>query len=148
MSCPHTESEWVTAASVNDEILNARDANIVLRSTVTVEEDPDPNNQEMQATTTYLFRVHRNKLAAASTFFRDMFEVLDVKNTEPTEDVPVLDLQEEPSVVRSLLGGAYNDLALLASLGSSEWRAIFEVYQAANKYGLYLLRSYTQALLM
>jgi len=149
MSSSSTSSEEPSATAqeaVVDEAWNAADADKILRAT---EEIIGQNNK-----IACLYRVHRGKLAAVSTFFADMFEAASGKDTPEMDGLPVLNLQESLYVVSMLLGAAYNDLKEFADLdthltsGQVNWKVVFDIYEAANKYGLYVLRSYGQALLV
>lgn len=122
---------------------NFKDADVILECRGVSLDQPDKQQ-------TFELRVHRQTLAAQSTFFQGMFETAgqDTK-ADHDADLPRVAMQEEIDVVNILLGAAYNLPEVQAIIATSkDWAFILKVWEAANKYGMHLLRTLTSTLLL
>lgn len=103
--------------------------------------DPNPNGDKK-----YVFRVHRQRLAAVSTFFEDMMACSSEQNSD--SELPEVCMSEQWPLVYIILGYAYNKPDVISVLKAGKaWSVTLKVYEAANKYQIHSLKPLTSSLL-
>lgn len=85
-----------------------------------------------------VYKVHRHRLAAVSTVFRDMLETCGPQTENP---LPRIKLQETGPTILALLLYVYNapQLSDMLKVGKP-FTSILAVYEAASKYEMHPLR--------
>jgi len=94
-------------ALLHDVNATPRDSTIVLQKDTHVY--LDDGNIVLVAGMT-CFRVHRSLLAKYSPIFRDMFSLPQPEDQEMYDGVPMVELQDDPDILRALLRVFYEPL--------------------------------------
>ena len=95
------------SALLHDVNATQRDSTIVLQKDAHVY--LDDGNIVLVAGMT-CFRVHRSLLAKYSPIFRDMFSLPQPEDQEMYDGVPMVELQDDPDILRALLRVIYEPL--------------------------------------
>jgi len=94
-------------ALLHDVNATQRDSTIILQKDTHVY--LDDGNIVLVAGMT-CFRVHRSLLAKYSPIFRDMFSLPQPEDQEMYDGVPMVELQDDPDILRALLRVIYEPL--------------------------------------
>lgn len=95
------------------------------------------------------FKVHKERLRAASAVFTDMLDCGDEGSIKEGGELPYLQLTEPSAVIRALLGGVYpNEREKIVPLESLHWQLCKQVWEAAKKFELHMLSAYAGDILV
>jgi hypothetical protein len=108
---------------------NAEDADFAIKCYVMIQHRYDPFPVRKSPSQLCVFKAHRTKLAAAPTFFHDMFESLTEEgDNKPAPEVTVT---ESPAVSKILVASVYNEQKHFdLSQVTTDWQLILDVYEA------------------
>lgn len=89
-----------------------------------------------------ILRVRLKNLEAASGVFSAMAESAEATVEGSSSSLPVIHLEEKVAVLLVLVGAAHNDRAEFVKLfQSTDWRFVMEIWEAAHKYDMAIVKA-------